>query len=110
MVMNLNDYQRAALRTWPHRNKTDALVNSVLSLNEEAGEVAGLLKKYLYHGHDLNLDDLASELGDVLYYVAVVADTIEFGLDDVAIRNREKLQKRYPDGFDEERSRNRVDA
>jgi NTP pyrophosphatase (non-canonical NTP hydrolase) len=48
-------------------------------------------------------------LGDVLWYVAVAADKLGIALEAVANQNIEKLEKRYPDGFDEEKSRNRVE-
>lgn len=74
----------------------------------EAGEVAELVKKYEYHGHAIDTEHLARELGDVLWYVAYMADLFGYPLGKIMAMNQEKLAKRYPDGkFDAERSRNR---
>jgi len=78
-----------------------------LGLTGEAGETADLVKKFIGHGHALDDDKLMNELGDTLWYLAVIADMMGYSLEDIAKRNIEKLKSRYPDGFDEERSINR---
>lgn len=50
---------------------------------------------------------MAEEAGDVLWYLAEIADALGITLEDIARRNIAKLRNRYPDGFDPERSRNR---
>lgn len=77
----------------------------------EAGEVSELVKKYEYHGHAIDTEHLARELGDVLWYVSYMADLFGYSLGKIMAMNQEKLAKRYPDGkFDAERSRNRKDG
>ena len=77
----------------------------------EAGEVSELVKKYEYHGHAIDTEHLARELGDVLWYVSYMADLFGYSLGKIMAINQEKLAKRYPDGkFDAERSRNRKDG
>ena len=77
----------------------------------EAGEVSELVKKYEYHGHAIDTEHLARELGDVLWYVSYMADLFGYSLGKIMAMNQEKLAKRYPDGkFDEERSRNRKEG
>ena len=77
----------------------------------EAGEVSELVKKYEYHGHAIDTEHLARELGDVLWYVAYMADLFGYSLGKIMAMNQEKLAKRYPDGkFDAERSRNRKEG
>lgn len=77
------------------------ILNSVIGLNEEAGEVAGWFKKNLYHpDRNLPLSALRKEIGDVQWYLAVL-NTIMFGdtLEDVARENIRKLKERYPDRY-----------
>lgn len=106
--MNLDLYQHLAGRTDPHAQGTrDALCNGALGLVGEAGEVAELVKKHLFHGHALDRQALMAELGDVLWYVARLAAALGISLGDVAALNLDKLQRRYPNGFSHERSRNR---
>ena len=51
---------------------------------------------------------LVNELGDVMWYVTYLLDTLELEMDDVLEANIAKLRARYPDGFDPQRSRNRA--
>lgn len=77
----------------------------------EAGEVSELVKKYEYHGHAIDTEHLARELGDVLWYVSYMANLFGYSLGKIMEMNQEKLAKRYPDGkFDAERSRNRKEG
>ena len=109
--MTLNDYQRLAQRTDARGNTASGkLENGILGICGEAGECADLLKKYLYQGHELDRDKLAEETGDVLWYVAETAAGLGLTLEDIAKRNIEKLKRRYPDGFDAERSKNRKEG
>ena len=102
--MTLDDYQRDALRTV---NGEPQLAMVALGLTGESGEFADIVKKHLFHGHDLDKDKAIKELGDVLWYVAVAAKTLGVSLEDVAQINVDKLRKRYPDGFAQNRSINR---
>jgi NTP pyrophosphatase (non-canonical NTP hydrolase) len=70
-----------------------------LGLNGEAGELGELLKKHYGHGIPLDPAKLASELGDVLWYLAAIATAHEIDLNAVARGNIWKLRQRYPDGF-----------
>jgi NTP pyrophosphatase (non-canonical NTP hydrolase) len=106
----LNDYQQAALRTEREMEPRDRIGHGALGLAGEAGECADLLKKVVYFGHDLDRDKVRAELGDVLWYLAVLADACGLTLDEVAEANVAKLRKRYGDGFSEERSRGRLVA
>lgn len=98
--MTFDGYQKASKRTinyaLPHH---DQLANAALGISDEAGEVAGLVKKMLYQGHQANATKLADEMGDVLWYLALLATTMGFSLGDVAAANVKKLEARYPKGF-----------
>jgi len=104
--MTANEYQKAALRT--ATSKFRDLGNCGLGIAGEAGEVADIIKKHLYQGHPLDKRHIVEELGDVAWYVAVCAFTVDTSLEDVLKENVRKLKRRYPDGFSEERSIHRV--
>lgn len=88
--------------------KPARLLVAALGLAGESGEFADGIKKIVRHGHFLSREKLIEELGDVLWYVAEAASAVGVNLSDVAAQNIAKLQKRYPSGFSEEASRNRV--
>ncbi|MFA6093956.1 MAG: nucleoside triphosphate pyrophosphohydrolase family protein [Elusimicrobiota bacterium] len=104
----MDNYQREAVRTAsPLADGQLRLAAFALGLCGESGEVADLVKKHVSHGHDLPYAKVTEELGDVLWYVANIANVLGFTLGEIAAQNAEKLRSRYPDGFSSDRSRNR---
>lgn len=105
-----NEYQTAALRTANTKAMEDPIekiTNGAMGLNGEAGEVIDHLKKYKYQGHELDRMYLAKELGDICWYVALLADGIGYDLETIMQMNIEKLKERYPEGFSIQRSLHR---
>ena len=100
--MTLNEYQALAQRTSGLGH--DRIVNGVMGLCGESGECIDIVKKCCMQGHPLNKQKLSEELGDVMWYCAELATGLGMKLDDIAQENIEKLRKRYPDGFDSDRS------
>ena len=105
--LTLNDYQRMARRTAGTKRKSDKMEEALFGLAGEVGEHCDHYKKYMHQGHDIDYDHMAEEAGDVLWYLAEIADALGTTLEDIARRNIDKLRNRYPDGFDPDRSRNR---
>ena len=110
--MYMNDYQTAARRT----AMGNSLDHFVMGLAEEAGEVAGVMKRF-HRGDEkyrnimvagsipkrdyvrtLMTDSakvkLKAEIGDVLWYIAMIADELEITLEEVAQYNIDKLADR----------------
>ena len=109
--MDINEYQKLALRT--SRGELDNeqhLMNGCLGLAGEAGECCDLLKKRNFQDGREIREKLIDELGDVLWYVSETAAGLGVWLDEIARHNIEKLKKRYPDGFSEERSLHREET
>ena len=106
--MTINEYQKLAMTTLnPELDKKDILINGVMGLCGESGEVIDIVKKHLAQGHELDKEKIIKELGDVAWYMAEIATVLEVDLEEVLILNIEKLKKRYPEGFDTNRSVNR---
>ena len=99
--MTLNDYQHETLRT----GKEVGVIESVMGMCEEIGEVVGKINKATFRGHDADVGELIDELGDVLWYLSITAYNAGVPLESVAKLNLAKLKLRYPDGFDVERSK-----
>jgi len=88
-------------RTWRKDLPKDfRLSHAALGLVGECGEVIEHIKKHLFHGHNLDLNEVKCELGDVYFYLAALE--IELGLTRAECEQavKEKLEKRYPNGFD----------
>lgn len=102
-------YQLDVLKYAPdYQHYMPNVLYAAIGMCGEAGEVSELIKKYAYHGHTIDTEHLARELGDVLWYVTYMAHLFGYSLGEIMAMNQEKLAKRYPDGkFDAERSQNR---
>ena len=107
--MTINEYQQLAQRTASTTTRGDKIQNGIYGLCGESGECIDLWKKAAFQGHTLDGTRLAEELGDVLWYAAELATGLGMPLEDVMTQNIAKLRKRYPDGFDAERSVHRED-
>ena len=83
------------------------LLNGCLGLAGEAGECCDLLKKHNYQDGREIKEKMIDELGDVLWYVSEAATALGIWMDQIAEHNVEKLKKRYPEGFDPDRSLHR---
>ena len=98
--MTVNEYQKLAMTTLnPELSKKDVLINGVMGLCGESGEVIDIVKKWLAQGHELDKEKLAKELGDVAWYLAETAYALDIPLEDILQGNIDKLKKRYPEGF-----------
>ena len=104
---NINEFQLACRRTVNFEN--DKLENYALGIAGEAGEIADHIKKQLYQGHTWNSDELIVEIGDLLWYLSNLAYKANRDMSECLDAVLSKLQKRYPEGFEEDRSRNRVE-
>lgn len=106
--MKINEYQKKAMSFLnPNLNEKDILINGVMGLCGESGEVIDIVKKHLAQGHELNKNKIIEELGDVLWYVAEIAYVLNVDLEDVFEENINKLSKRYSNGFSVNESINR---
>lgn len=93
--MNLREYHKLAMRTSP-RDGHDKIDNGILGLIGESGELVDVYKKWIYQsisGTELPSDRLADELGDVIWYLAEVADGMDMNLADVICTDFDRLDE-----------------
>ena len=105
--MDFNEYQKLAMRTASDKSKQNMVLNGVMGLCGEAGECIDIVKKHMFQGHELDTQKLIDEASDCLWYLAEIASGLDISLEDIANHNVEKLRKRYPDGFNIDKSVNR---
>lgn len=99
--MTLNDYQTVAMQTAVFPTHGDMpIIYPALGLAGETGEVVDKIKKVVRQGEFTveSNDAIARELGDVLWYIAVLADGLGFALADIAAMNLHKLSDRQSRG------------
>lgn len=109
-MINFREYQDLSSRTINYNlNKEEMLANFGMGLAGESGETVEILKKHLFHKHDLDIDEIRKELGDVLWYISAICNTLNLSMGRIAFENVMKLKKRYPDKFGYEESINRID-
>ena len=124
--MTGSEYQKLAMRTNDHKatdrvksiidrmeheggNDIGGVFNGVLGLAGESGETLDMIKKWVFHEKPLDVEHLEKEIGDVMWYVAMLCESFGFDLDGIMQMNINKLRARYPEGFDIEKSNNRAE-
>lgn len=101
--VTFDEYQQRALTTvLSTGDDFQDLLHFILGVNGEAGEIAEKIKKIIRDKHGEVSDEdktaLAKEIGDVLWYLAVLAQQLGASLDEVAQQNLDKLQSRQSRG------------
>lgn len=105
--MKINEYQKLAARTINKKLYMDEMeMHALHGMIGELGEINSIYQKY-YQGHEIDEEYLKKELGDLLWFIAEYCTSMEWSMEDIAKMNIEKLKKRYPNGFEKEKSLNR---
>jgi NTP pyrophosphatase (non-canonical NTP hydrolase) len=99
LKMNFDEYQKRALTT-AHATDDEFkdLMHWILGVNGESGEIAEKIKKIIRDKNgkvsEEDRSELAKEIGDVLWYLAVLADHLGLSFEEVANSNLDKLKSR----------------
>ncbi len=100
--MQFTEYQEQSRATAIYPNIGQNFIYPALGLCGESGEVAEKIKKIIRDGNhqvtDEKRQEIAKELGDVLWYLSQLSTEFNLSLDDIAKGNIEKLQKRKQEG------------
>ena len=100
--MDFTSYQEDSRKTWNLVRTDHPIVYPTLGLTNEAGEVAGKIKKiFRDRGGEVSEDDrnaLKEELGDVLWYLTQICTELDLSLEEVAEKNISKLFSRLERG------------
>lgn len=95
--MDFDTYQREAKKTamYPERLK---VTYTTMCLCGEAGELANKVKKVMRGDNQVNKEELAGEMGDILWYLSQLATDLELSFNLVAEGNLQKLRSRSERG------------
>lgn len=133
--MNANKYQKLAMRTNDGK-ASDRLIgkmqeydmkfandhsdndcvdiggifNACLGLSGEVGEFNDMIKKWVFHEKNLDMEHAKKEAGDILWYVVMLCESFGWNMEEIMQMNVDKLKARYPEGFDVERANNRAEG
>ena len=114
--MDNTTYQKEASKTIPNQevysntltfNPDKMIVNALMGLSGESGELIDVFKKHYFQGHDLNKDEVTKEIGDVFWYLNLLCQALNISFEEVMEKNIVKLRKRYGESFDSNKSINR---
>lgn len=133
--MTGNEYQKLAMRTNDRKaterisDKLDLLksckknniasvqdydlggiFNACLGLSGEVGEFNDMIKKWIFHEKQLDIEHAKKEAGDICWYLAMLCESFGWRLDEIMQMNVDKLKARYPEGFDIEKANHRVEG
>lgn len=86
------------------------IFNAALGLSGEVGELNDMIKKWIFHEKPLDEEHLKKELGDVMWYVAMMSESFGWSLDEILQMNIDKLKARFPEGFDVAKANNRKEG
>lgn len=133
--MNANKYQKLAMRTndgkasdrliWKMQEydmkfandhsdndcvDIGGIFNACLGLSGEVGEFNDMIKKWVFHEKELDMEHAKKEAGDILWYVVMLCESFGWNMEEIMQMNVDKLKARYPDGFDVERANHRAEG
>lgn len=103
-------YPTIVAKTHGYGSWDKQLINACFGIAGESGELVDVVKKHLFHGHDLDINHLLLEMGDVMYYLCWLCQLLNLDFYEVCYANMDKLNARYPDGFDSDRSQHREEG
>lgn len=87
--------------------KNQKLLHAVIGLSTESGELLDQMKKVIYYGKELDRTNIKEELGDLMWYMAILLRELDLNFEDVLEVNINKLKARYGEKFNSENALNR---
>ncbi len=96
--MNLKEYQELCAKTAKKfETPKEEIMTWGLGITGEAGDIAGCIKKTFAHDNDQR-QGIKENLGDTLWYMAMICNFFNWDMEEVLNQNIEKLKARYPKG------------
>lgn len=105
--MNFEQYKKESERTNKDRGFNFNVIHAALGIHTEGAELADVIKKYIFYGKKIDVVNIKEEIGDILWYIAILCREFNFNLDDILQINIDKLKIRFPEKFTSENALNR---
>lgn len=112
--MKPSEYIKQAKRTEPKTYKfrktgevTPRIEHAVMGIVTEAGELMDSIKKAKIYGQKLDKTNLIEELGDIMWYIALLTDELSTSFEEIWYKNIKKLKVRYPKKYTDKKAKKR---
>lgn len=97
------EYSDATMRMTEYAD----LLHGSMGVMTESGELLDAVKKFIFYGKDLDVVNIEEEIGDIMWYIAIICKSLKLDLQTILEKNISKLKKRYPEKFTEDKALNR---
>ena len=114
--MNNKEYVQSCLKTESpiteslkerFSDRNIRLIHGAFGLQTESAELTDQLKKHIFYGKPLDVVNLKEETQDILWYISIIMDELDFTYEEAMETNIKKLKARYPEKFTEDKAINR---
>lgn len=89
------------------KDEGEKILHAAIGIGTEAGEIMEAVLKYKQDGQELDVVNIKEEVGDLMWYVAIILREFDLDLHEIMQNNINKLRARYGEKFSEERANNR---
>ena len=111
--MNLKTYEKESSRTMSAKMHSSAAkvdtAHGIIGIAGEAGELLDAMKKAMFYGAVLDLDNVREEVGDIMWYIMAIVRSEGWDLETIMQENIDKLRVRYPNQWNKEHAELRLD-
>ena len=106
-TMDINTYLKESERTLIDKGHDMNLLHAAMGIGTEAGEMLDAFKRKIFYGKELDTVNVKEELGDLMWYMAILMRELDLDFEEVLQLNIDKLKARFPDKFTEHDALNR---
>ena len=99
--MDLPTYLKASERTLIDKGHDLNLLHAAMGISTEAGELMDAFKRKIFYGKELDVVNVKEEVGDLMWYVAILLRELDLDFHELLQLNIDKLRARFPDKFTE---------
>lgn len=85
------------------------LLHMVVGISGEAGELLDAVKKHCIYNKELDIENVAEEIGDLFFYIQGIINCLNLCPNRIKLGNMEKLNKRYKEKYSDQQAQERAD-
>lgn len=105
--MNIEQYKADSARTLIDKGYDMNLLHAAMGIGTEAGELLDAFKRKIFYGKELDVVNVKEEIGDIMWYIAILLRELDLDFEDILQLNIDKLRARFPQKFTETHALNR---